>query len=97
MWWPASLESGTARHYPRGEVIFHTGEHAGFGYLVVAGKVAMGRTTPTGRERLMTLFLPGDPFGITSNSLPDRHDVIEDIVAKGDRVWAVWSLKAIHR
>lgn len=57
----------------------------------------MGRTTPTGRERLMTLFLPGDPFGITSNSLPDRHDVIEDIVAKGDRVWAVWSLKAIHR
>ncbi|WP_326834811.1 ester cyclase [Amycolatopsis rhabdoformis] len=34
--------------------------------------------------------------GYRNDSLPDRHDVIEDIVAKGDRVWAVWSLTATH-
>ncbi|MEW2500902.1 Crp/Fnr family transcriptional regulator [Amycolatopsis sp. NPDC047767] len=76
------LESGTARHYPRGEVIFQTGEPAPFGYLVVAGKVAMGRTTPTGRERLMTLFLPGDPFGITS--VFEGNARVSDAVAISD-------------
>jgi predicted ester cyclase len=35
--------------------------------------------------------------GYLKDSLPDREDVIEDIVAKGDRVWAVWSLTATHR
>lgn len=34
--------------------------------------------------------------GYRKDSLPDRHDIIEDIIAKGDRVWAVWSLTATH-
>jgi predicted ester cyclase len=34
--------------------------------------------------------------GYTAQSISDRVDTIEDIVAKGDRVWAVWTLHGHH-
>jgi CRP-like cAMP-binding protein len=53
-------------HVERGGYVFRTGEVARYGYVLGAGKVGMGRPTTAGRRRLMTLFLPGDPFGLTS-------------------------------
>ena len=34
--------------------------------------------------------------GYQPDSILDRVDVIQDIIAKGDRVWAVWSLTGTH-
>ena len=34
--------------------------------------------------------------GYRPDSILDRVDIIEDIIAKGDRVWAVWSLTGTH-
>lgn len=34
--------------------------------------------------------------GYTAQSISDRVDTIEDIVAKDDRVWAVWTLHGRH-
>ncbi|QDQ10036.1 ester cyclase [Streptomyces spectabilis] len=34
--------------------------------------------------------------GYTADSLADRTDRMEDIVAKGDRVWAVWTVQGTH-
>jgi hypothetical protein len=36
------------------------------------------------------------PDGYIAASIGDRVDVIEDIVAKDDRVWAVWTLCGTH-
>lgn len=37
-----------------------------------------------------------DNTGYTGQSISDRVDTIEDIVAKDDRVWAVWTLRGHH-
>ncbi|MFI9510350.1 ester cyclase [Nocardia sp. NPDC052566] len=34
--------------------------------------------------------------GYTARSIGDRVDTVEDIVAKDDRVWAVWTLRGTH-
>ncbi|MFD9905036.1 ester cyclase [Streptomyces sp. NPDC059063] len=34
--------------------------------------------------------------GYTAASIADRQDRIEDVVAKGDRVWAVWTIQGTH-
>lgn len=34
--------------------------------------------------------------GYSAGSISDRIDTIEDIVAKDDRVWAVWTLRGTH-
>lgn len=34
--------------------------------------------------------------GYLADSLSDRRDEITDIIAKGDMVWAVWTLRARH-
>ncbi|MEI5102800.1 ester cyclase [Streptomyces sp. PmtG] len=34
--------------------------------------------------------------GYTAASFADRVDRMEDIIAKGDRVWAVWTLQGTH-
>lgn len=37
-----------------------------------------------------------DDDGYTADSIGDRVDTIEDIIAKDDRVWAVWTLRGTH-
>ncbi|QIB47271.1 ester cyclase [Streptomyces aureoverticillatus] len=37
-----------------------------------------------------------DGSGYAADSIADRHDHIEDIVAKGDRVWAIWTIRGTH-
>lgn len=34
--------------------------------------------------------------GYTAESIRDRVDTVEDIVAKDDRVWAVWTIRGTH-
>ena len=78
----ALLADGVPMSFRRGEFVFQAGEVAGYGYLVESGKIGMGRATSSGRRQLMTLFLPGDPFGITS--VFDRTLRVADGLALSD-------------
>jgi CRP-like cAMP-binding protein len=47
----------------RGEVIFREGDEGDHVYVVVDGKVKLGRTSADGRENLLALLGPGSMFG----------------------------------
>ena len=48
---------------PRGTVVFHEGEPGDSLYIVLAGKIKLGRRTPDGRENLVAVMGPSDQFG----------------------------------
>lgn len=37
-----------------------------------------------------------DGAGYDANTCSDRVDTIEDLIASGDRVWAVWTMRGTH-
>lgn len=47
----------------RGEVLFHEGDEGDRVYVVINGKVKLGRKAPDGRENLLALLGPGQMFG----------------------------------
>lgn len=47
----------------RGEVLFHEGDDGDRIYVVLSGKVKLGRTAPDGRENLLAVLGPGQMFG----------------------------------
>jgi CRP-like cAMP-binding protein len=47
----------------RGEILFHEGETADRLYVVVTGKIKLGRTGAAGRDNLMGVLGPGQMFG----------------------------------
>ncbi len=49
--------------FPRGHVIFNEGEPGDRLYIIVSGKVKIGRRSPDGRENLLTIMGPSDMFG----------------------------------
>ncbi|MGH3768544.1 MAG: Crp/Fnr family transcriptional regulator [Pseudonocardiaceae bacterium] len=50
-------------HFPRAHVIFAEGELGDRLYIVLSGKVKIGRKSPDGRENLLAVFGPADMFG----------------------------------
>jgi CRP/FNR family transcriptional regulator, cyclic AMP receptor protein len=49
--------------FPRGHVIFSEGELGDRLYIVLSGKVKIGRKSADGRENLLAVFGPSDMFG----------------------------------
>lgn len=49
--------------FPRGHVIFHEGEPGDRLFIILSGKVKLGRRSPDGRENLLTIMGPSDMFG----------------------------------
>mgnify|MGYP002651901250 CR=1 FL=1 len=49
--------------FPRGHVIFNEGEPGDRLFIIVSGKVKLGRRSPDGRENLLTIMGPSDMFG----------------------------------
>jgi CRP-like cAMP-binding protein len=49
--------------FPRAHVIFAEGEPGDRLYIVLSGKVKIGRKSPDGRENLLAVFGPSDMFG----------------------------------
>src|SRR5204862_7943893 len=47
----------------RGEVLFHEGDSGDKLYIVLDGKVKLGRTSADGRENLLAILGPGQMFG----------------------------------
>jgi CRP-like cAMP-binding protein len=54
----------------RGAVVFHEGEPGDSLYIVLAGKIKLGRRTPDGRESLIYVAGPSDQFGELSTFDP---------------------------
>lgn len=49
--------------YPRGSAIFSEGELGDRLYIILSGKVKLGRHAPDGRENLLAVMGPSDMFG----------------------------------
>jgi CRP-like cAMP-binding protein len=49
--------------FPRAHVIFAEGELGDRLYIILSGKVKIGRKSPDGRENLLAVFGPSDMFG----------------------------------
>ena len=47
----------------RGDVLFHEGDEGDKLYVVIEGKVKLGRTSSDGRENLLAILGPGQMFG----------------------------------
>ncbi|WP_375001030.1 Crp/Fnr family transcriptional regulator [Aeromicrobium sp. CTD01-1L150] len=56
----ASMSPVTLR---RGEVLFNEGDDGNQLYVVIDGKIKLGRTSPDGRENLLAILGPGQMFG----------------------------------
>ncbi len=52
--------------FPRGHTIYCTGDPGDRLYIVISGKVKIGRRSPDGREKLLTIMGPSDMFGVLS-------------------------------
>ena len=59
--------------FPRGHVVFNEGEPGDRLYIIVSGKIKLGRRSPDGRENLLTIMGPSDMFGELSIFDPGRH------------------------
>jgi CRP-like cAMP-binding protein len=54
------------RSYKRGQIIFSEGD-GGIGlYVLIAGRVKVYKLSPDGKEQILHLFEPGEPFGEAS-------------------------------
>jgi CRP-like cAMP-binding protein len=51
------------RTFARGEIVFREGEPSDAFYTVVAGRVKVFKILPSGKEVILEIFGPGDPFG----------------------------------
>jgi CRP-like cAMP-binding protein len=49
--------------FPRGHTVFADGEPGDRLYIIISGKVKIGRRSPDGRENLLTVMGPSDMFG----------------------------------
>lgn len=49
--------------FPRGHVVFNEGEPGDRLYIILSGKVKVGRRSPDGRENLQMIMGPSDMFG----------------------------------
>lgn len=59
----ALLASMTRTQVSRSEVLFHEGEPGDRLYVIIEGKVKLGRTSGDGRENLLAILGPGEMFG----------------------------------
>jgi CRP-like cAMP-binding protein len=60
--------SGLTKHlhqvdFPRRQTVFAEGEPGDRLYIIISGKVKIGRRSPDGRDHLLTIMGPSDMFG----------------------------------
>jgi CRP/FNR family transcriptional regulator, cyclic AMP receptor protein len=79
---------------PRGSVVFTEGEPGESLYIVLSGKIKLGRHTPDGRENLVAVMGPSDQFG--ELSLFDPGPRISTAVAVTDARLARMSKQALR-
>jgi CRP/FNR family cyclic AMP-dependent transcriptional regulator len=65
----------------RGQVLFHEGDPGDRLYVIVDGKVKLGRTSGDGRENLLAILGPGEMFGELSLFDPGPRNATATAVA----------------
>jgi len=53
----------TDQIFDRGQIIFSEGDDGNGFYVVVSGRVKIFKLSPEGKEQILHIFGPGDPFG----------------------------------
>ena len=53
----------TDQEFQRGRVIFSEGDEGTGFYVVISGRVKIFKLSPEGKEQILHIFGPGDPFG----------------------------------
>jgi CRP/FNR family cyclic AMP-dependent transcriptional regulator len=77
-----SLRSTMTRvEVPRGEAIFHEGDPGDRLYVIVEGKIKLGRASGDGRENLLAVLGPGEMFGELSLFDPGPRNATGTAVA----------------
>jgi CRP/FNR family cyclic AMP-dependent transcriptional regulator len=71
----------TQRHVARGEVLFNEGEPGDRLYVIVEGKIKLGRASGDGRENLLAILGPGEMFGELSLFDPGPRNATATAVA----------------
>ena len=66
---------------PRGQVLFHEGDPGDRLYVIVEGKVKLGRASGDGRENLLAVLGPGEMFGELSLFDPGPRNATATAVA----------------
>lgn len=56
-------EIGSVRAYDKGEELFAEGDPSDFLYTIVAGRVKVIKSIPSGKEVILEIFSAGDPVG----------------------------------
>ncbi|MEP6695825.1 MAG: Crp/Fnr family transcriptional regulator [Pseudonocardiales bacterium] len=69
--------------FSRGDTVFTEGEQGDSLYIVVAGKVKMGRHAPDGRENMLAIMGPSDMFGELSIFDPGPRTATATAVTDG--------------
>lgn len=54
------------RHFQRGSVVFLEGEEGKGFYIIAEGRVKIFKLSPEGKEHILHIFGPGEPFGEAS-------------------------------
>jgi len=69
------------RKFKKGEIIFSEYDSADGFYVVVLGRVKIFKSSPEGKEQILHIFGPGDPFGeiavFTGNNFPASAQTLE--------------------
>ncbi|MDR1999273.1 MAG: Crp/Fnr family transcriptional regulator [Frankiaceae bacterium] len=80
---------------PRGAVVFHEGEPGDSLYIVISGKIKLGKRSADGRENLVAVMGPADQFG--ELSLFDPGPRTSTAVAVTDAQLARLPKDALHQ
>ena len=51
------------RSYARGQTVFDEGDEGNGFYVLIAGKIKVFKLSPDGKEQILHVFGPGEPFG----------------------------------
>ena len=66
----------------RGRILFHEGDPGDALYVVVSGKIKLGRKSPDGRENLLAVLGPGEMFGELTVFDPGRRQTTATAVTR---------------
>jgi len=78
----ALMESMTASHLERGDILFREGDQGDRLYVIGEGKIKLGRTSVDGRENLLAILGPGEMFGELSLFDPGARTATATAVAE---------------
>ena len=76
------MESMTASHLERGDILFREGDRGDRLYVIGEGKIKLGRTSVDGRENLLAVLGPGEMFGELSLFDPGARTATATAVAE---------------